>query len=666
MSLARFFKPSTIKKALKIFREKGPKGVADKLRAIYAYKASFRSRTYDHFRRHTALSEEQLEQQQATKFKTEPVFAIVTPLYKTKKFYLDRLVESFQSQTYPNFKVFFVDASPHNQAGETEVTPLVESYHDERIHYEILKDNKTISENTNVAIDLALKDKEVTHVCLCDHDDELAPSALFEYAKALNGNPHIKIIYCDEDKTDEHSTKFYDPAFKPDFNEFFLESCNYINHFFSVEKSLLKELKEEDGVVERKEYNGAQDYDLYLRLVIKALKLDAKLIKSNDKKINREIKTALYTSSTIHHIPKILYHWRAGDGSTATNSANKLYAFESGKNALEDYYHRRKIDIKKVEISPILGYYRTCYKRKKSPLVSIIIPNKDHIEDLDLAISSVMSGQYDNLEFIVVENNSEEEKTFGYYKQLEKNHKNAQVVYYKGDFNFSKICNFGVKAAKGEYLLLLNNDVEMINPDSLGEMVDLLNRKNVGAVGAKLLFSDNTIQHAGVLVGMGGIAGHLFHAMKDIETEYCCYHNKNNAVQSYSAVTAACLMTTRKIYDEVGGLDESLKVAFNDIDFCLKIRSHNHQVVFTPYSKFFHYESKSRGPEDSPEKIKRFHGEMRNFAKKWKTILEKGDPYYNPNLTLSAKGDCSIRSIREIGQPFYSEVLAEIIDYDRQ
>ena len=664
MSLLRYFKPSTIKKALKIFQEKGLKGVINKLKAIYTYKASSRSRSYDHYRRHTILTKKQLAEQRTTMFKTEPVFAIVIPLYKTKKFYLDRLVESFQAQTYPNFKIFFVDASPVKENGKTEVTPLVESYHDNRIHYEILKENKTISENTNVAIDRALNDKEVTHVCLCDHDDELAPNALFEYAKAINENPNIKIIYCDEDKTDEHSEKFYDPAFKPDFNEFFLESCNYINHFFSVEKSLLKELKKEDGAVERKEYNGAQDYDLYLRLVIKALKLDRKLINSGDKKAAKKIKQALYTSSTIHHVPKILYHWRAGEGSTATNSANKLYAFESGQHALEDYYRRRKINIKSVEISPILGYYRTRYEHKNTPLISIIIPNKDHIEDLNTAVNSVANGKYKNIEFIIVENNSEEEETFAYYKQLEKNHKNVKVVYYKGDFNYSKICNFGVKASKGEYILLLNNDVEMINLDSLTEMADLLQRENVGAVGAKLLFSDRSIQHAGVVIGLGSIAGHLFHAKKDIETEYCVYHNKNNAVQSYSAVTAACLMTTRKIYDAVGGLSESLKVAFNDIDFCLKIRSENYQVVFTPYSTFFHFESKSRGLEDSPEKIKRFHGEMRTFAKKWKDILENGDPYYNPNLTLG-KDDCSVRSTREIGKPFYSEVLEEIIDYSK-
>ena len=662
MSMLKYFRPSVAKKAYKMFREKGFKGIKDKVKAIMYFRSAARDRDYDHFRRHTALTEEQLQEQRTTKFKIEPVFAIVTPLYKTKKFYLDRLVESLQSQTYPHFKIFFVDASPKNKSDETEVTPLVEAYHDDRIHYQILAENKTISENTNVAIDEALKDKEVTHICLCDHDDELAPDALFEYAKAINENPHIKIIYCDEDKTDEHSTKFYDPAFKPDFNEFFLESCNYINHFFSVEKSLLKELKKEDGVVERKEYNGAQDYDLYLRLVIKALKLDAKLIKSNDKKINREIKTALYTSSTIHHIPKILYHWRAGDGSTATNSANKLYAFESGQKALEDYYGRRKIAIDKVEISPILGYYRTQYRRTNTPLVSIVIPNKDHIEDLNTAINSVDNGKYNNIEFIIVENNSEEEKTFAYYQQLEKEKKNVKVVYYEGSFNFSKICNFGVKASKGEFILLLNNDVEMINFDSLGEMVNLLQRKDVGAVGAKLLFWDKSIQHSGVVVGLGGIAGHLFHAVRDIETEYCCYHNKNNAVQGYSAVTAACLMTTRKIYDEVGGLDEKLEVAFNDIDFCLKIRSHNYQVVFTPYSKFFHYESKSRGPEDSPAKIARFHSEMRTFAKKWKAILEKGDPYYNPNLTLG-KDNCSVRSTREIGKPFYSEVLEDILTY---
>lgn len=664
MSVLRYFSPSMIKKAGGVLIHEGPRAFYNKIRSKLYYRASKHQIAYEDFRQKTTLGEDILAAQREKKFSYHPVFGIVIPLYKTKKRYLDQLINSIQSQTYPDYKVFFVDASPKTMQ-KTILTDQIYALHDNRFSYQILKKNTSIAENTNVAMESALKDKDITHICLCDHDDILAPNALYEYAKVLNENRNIMILYSDEDKTDEYGEKFYDPSFKPDFNPFLLESCNYINHFFAVDKKLLRELKKEDGVIERKEYNGAQDYDLYLRLVEKVEKTDRKNLQKPNKKTTKMIKEALFTSSVIYHIPKILYHWRAGDNSTANSSSNKLYAFESGKKALEDHYRRLNIPIKKVEISPILGYYKTHYIENETPLVSIIIPNKDHIKDLDIAITSIMKGEYNNLEFVIVENNSEDDNTFTYYKEIEKKYKNVKIIYYKGGFNYSKICNYGVEHSKGKYILLLNNDVEMINKASINRMVEILNRKDVGAVGAKLLFSDGTIQHAGVIIGMGGIAGHIFHTHKDLETEYCCYNNLNNVTMNYSAVTAACLMTPRRIFDEVGGLGEDLAVAFNDVDLCLKIRAKNYQIVYSPDSKFYHYESKSRGYEDTPEKIKRFHGEMRNFAKKWKKILNDGDPYYNPNLTLGGD-DCSVRPAEEIGVPFFSGVLTDILDYNKR
>ncbi len=415
------------------------------------------------------------------------------------------------------------------------------------------------------------------------------------------------MFYSDEDKVDMSGKKFFEPHFKSDYNIDLLCTMNYICHLFVVRKDVM----EQAGLFESC-YDGAQDHDFILRCTEKA--------------------------EHIVHVPKVLYHWRCHAQSTSENPESKLYAFENGCKAVKAHYDRIGIPAE-VEQGPFYGMYRTHYLWKEQPLVSILIPNKDHVADLKKCMDSIEEkSTYRNFEFIIVENNSTEEETFAYYKEIEKRD-NVRVLYYKEEFNYSRINNFGVKEANGEYVLLLNNDTEMIEPDSIKEMLDVCMRPDVGIVGAKLIFEDNTIQHAGVIIGFGGIAGHAFIGQDRDDNGY---FSRILSVQDLSAVTAACLMVRKSVFHEVEGLDEEFKVAFNDIDFCLKVRKAGYLVVYNPYAQFYHYESKSRGQEDSADKVARFQQEIGLFGEHWGDILEKGDPYYNPNLTLD-KADFSLK-----------------------
>lgn len=316
--------------------------------------------------------------------------------------------------------------------------------------------------------------------------------------------------------------------------------------------------------------------------------------------------------------------------STAANPESKLYAFEAGRKAVEEHYIRMGIPAK-VEHSNFYGMFRTKYCWQEQPLISIVIPNKDHIEDLKKCMDSIEEkSAYRNFEFVIVENNSTEEATFQYYKELEQR-ENVTVAYYDGHFNFSRINNFGVQYAKGEYLLLLNNDTEMIDGSCLEELLGYCMREDVGIVGAKLCYQDDTIQHAGVVIGFGGVAGHAFIESSRFDTGYM---GRIMCAQDYSAVTAACMMTKKSVFHAAGGMTEALEVAFNDIDYCLKVRALGKLVVYNPYAELYHYESKSRGLEDTPEKVERFNREVAAFNERWEQVLEAGDPYYNPNLTL--------------------------------
>lgn len=557
--------------------------------------------SYEDFLKKYGVKEEELARQRQEVFENGPCFSIAVPLYQTKEKYLREMIESVQAQTYTNWELCLADGSGR----EHSLQPVVGEYiaKDKRIKYCLLDSNEGIAGNTNEALKMADGD----FVVLTDHDDLLSPEALYQCAKAVQKEPQTDVIYSDEDKVDMSGKKFFEPHFKSDYNIDLLCTMNYICHLFVVRKDVM----ERAGLFESC-YDGAQDHDFILRCTEKA--------------------------EHIVHIPKVLYHWRCHAQSTSENPESKLYAFENGCKAVKAHYDRIGIPAE-VEQGPFYGMYRTHYLWKEQPLVSILIPNKDHVTDLKKCMDSIEEkSTYRNFEFIIVENNSTEEETFAYYKEIEKRD-NVRVLYYKEDFNYSRINNFGAKEANGEYVLLLNNDTEMIEPDSIKEMLDVCMRPDVGIVGAKLIFEDNTIQHAGVIIGFGGVAGHAFIGQDRDDNGY---FSRIISVQDLSAVTAACLMVRRSVFDEVEGLNEEFKVAFNDIDFCLKVRKAGYLVVYNPYAQFYHYESKSRGQEDSADKVARFQQEIGLFGERWGELLEHGDPYYNPNLTLD-KADFSLK-----------------------
>ena len=561
---------------------------------------------YQKWIRHHLPDRSELEKQRKTTFAYNPKISFVVPLYKTPEKYLRRLVESLQEQTYSNWELCFSDGS----GAQSPLTGLLKELtaKEKRIKYVSHEEALQISENTNSAIELATGD----FIAFADHDDELTPNALFECVKALNDKPETLVIYTDEDKMSMDGHKFFQPHFKPDYNPDLLCTVNYICHLFVVSRKVI----EKTGGL-RSEFDGAQDYDFVFRCV--------ETVKPEE----------------ICHIPKILYHWRCHEDSTAENPESKLYAFEAGKRAVQEHYNRIGV---KAEVfkGEYLGLYRTKFIRDYDPLISVIIPNKDHIDDLKRCMDSIeKNSTYKNYEYIIVENNSTDPATFEYYKKLEAENPKVHMVYWDGVFNYSAINNYGASFAKGEYLLLLNNDTEIINPDCLEELLGYCMREDVGAVGARLYYEDDTIQHAGVVIGFGGIAGHCFVQQKRGTTGYC---HRIICAQDYSAVTAACMMVKRSAFDAVGGLSEELAVAFNDIDFCMKLRQAGYLIVYNPYAELYHYESKSRGLEDTPEKVARFNKEIAAFEKKWPDILKNGDPYYNPNLTLKSQ-DFSLKRI---------------------
>lgn len=559
---------------------------------------------YNRFRKQKRLTEKEIVNQRSEKFAIEPLISILVPLYCTPKEYLRELIESIREQTYSKWELCLSDGSGKGKMDCSYIEECIKE--DKRIKLTISETPLAIAENTNRALEIATGD----FIAFADHDDLLAMNTLYECVKVLNKYPETEVIYTDEDKVSMNGKVFFQPHFKSDFNLDLLRSMNYICHFFAVKRSVQEQVGEL-----RHEYNGAQDYDFILRCVEK--------------------------TSNIYHIPEVLYHWRAHQDSTAENPESKLYAFEAGKRALES--HLQRCNVKgTVAMTEHWGVYQIKYVLEEKPLVSVLIPNKDHKEDLERCVKSLYEvSTYTNFEIIIIENGSTEKEIFEYYKQLSNRYKNVQIVTWvpKNGFNFSALNNWGARYSNGEYLLFLNNDTEILNKDSITEMVSHMNRENVGAVGVRLYYEDGTVQHAGVIVGLGGIAGHAFREFARCDEGY---FYRSVCVQDYSAITGACMMMSKALFDEIGGFDEGLAVAFNDIDLCMQIRSRGKLIVYTPYAEFYHYESKSRGLENTKEKVERFNGEVRYFADKWKRELEAGDPYYNRNLTLE-KHDFSLK-----------------------
>ena len=595
----RKLSPYTIRKGFRYMKHYGPKEFWIRLHERFEPEEV----PYGPWYRAYIPTEETLEIQRKQKFDYSPLISIAVPAYQTPVEFLRQMIESLIVQTYSNWELCIVNASPDNE----EMQKVLAEYSagDSRVRFCNLKENLGIAENTNRAFAMAKGE----FVGLLDHDDLLAPNALYEIVKILQDHPQADALYTDEDKVTTELDEHFQPHLKPDFNLDLLRSNNYICHFFVVRKSIV----EKAGGF-RKEFDGAQDYDFIFRCTENA--------------------------GEVLHVSEILYHWRTHKASTADNPASKMYAFEAGKRAIEAHLERTGT---KGEVSHTqdLGFYRVKYPVQGKPLVSVIIPNKDEKETLQTCLEMLEKNTgYQNFEIIIVENNSTTDEIFRYYKELSGNRK-IHLLRWGKEFNYSAINNFAVAHAKGEYLLFLNNDVKSINPDWLEEMLGVCQRPEVGGVGAKLIYPDNTIQHAGCVIGMGGIAGHMF---VDMPADRTGYLHKASLLQDMSAVTAACLLMKKEVFEQAGGFTEELAVAFNDVDLCLKVRKNGYLIVYDPYAKLYHMESKTRGAEDSKEKVRRFQTEIEYMRCHWIDILKNGDPCYNKNLSLT-KWNYSLKPI---------------------
>ena len=577
-------------------RAMGVEGVREQARARREYAVLFPSKTLraDRFAPVELLVKQASHQPGG---EAGPKISIVVPLYNTPLNFLEELLDSVVNQTYRNWELCCVDAGQDTAVGQ-HVQARAKA--DPRIRYQKLTENEGIAGNTNHGFELATGD----YIALLDHDDILHPCALWYTAQAIV-EQGADFVYTDEATFEGKVENVVLYHFKPDFMLDNLRSNNYICHLTTFSKVLM----EQAGGGERAEYNGSQDYDLFLRLTEKARK--------------------------IAHIPHALYYWRSSPNSTASDISAKTYCIDAGIAALKAHYARCGVAVDDVTLIPgTPGYYKTDYTMAHPGRVSILIPTCDHIRDLETCVESIYARTtYPDFEILLIENNSKEEQTFRSYERMRKEHPDTlKVLTWQGKgFNYSALNNFGAQYATGEYLLLLNNDTEVITPGWLEEMVMYAQQKRVGCVGAKLLYPDDTIQHAGVGFGIGGVAGHLhkyFPATSD------GYMGRLNYVQDVYGDTAACLLIRKEIYDEVHGLDESYAVAFNDVDFCVRVREAGYTNVFTPFAQLYHYESKSRGMEDNPEKQKRFQGEVLRFQARWGDLLAKGDPCTNPNFDI--------------------------------
>lgn len=576
---------SNIKKGIKILRKGGLSALTKKLNSD---SAQIKLGYHDWFNAHKA-DREVLAKQRDSKLAYNPKISIVVPTYNTPLVFLKEMIKAIIDQSYLNWELCIADGSDIDNPVRQELVKYQEK--DQRIKVVFLAENQGISENTNQALALAKGD----YIGLYDHDDILEPDCLYELVSCLQDQDY-DVIYTDEDKLDDGV--LVDPCFKPDFSIDLFCSYNYINHFFLVKKQLVDKV---GGF--NKAYEGAQDYDFMFRC-----------FEQTDK---------------IYHLPKILYHWRTHRQSTAGNPESKSYAFEAGKRAIAEHFKRMGI-VAEIRMTDKLGVYHPVYQVIGDPLVSIIIPNREEKTTLEKCITSLYQvNTYRNIEIIIVENNSYSPEIFAYYADLERTYDNLKVIKWTDEFNYSLINNYGVKAAKGQYLLFLNNDTELISPDAIREMLGMVMREDVGIVGAKLLYQDNTVQHAGVVVGFNDYAGHI---NSDLEKDDMGYLLRAGVIGNYSAVTAACMLVDRSCFEQVAGFDGSFQVAGNDVDFCLRVRALGKLVVYNPFALWYHYESKSRGLDDKGANKERYEREIDLFRSKWQDILTKGDPYYNRNL----------------------------------
>ena len=576
-------------------------GVIDKMK----YKANER-KAMCHYGTESFPDDAERERQKNTVFDRMVKVSVLTPLWNTPENFLREMIESVQAQTYQNWELCLADGSDDAHAYVGEICREYAAK-DSRIVYKKLEKNGGIAENTNRCLEMATGE----FVAPFDHDDLLHPCVLYEYVKVIN-EKNADYIYCDEATFKNGDVnQMITMHFKPDYAIDNLRANNYICHFSMFDKKLL-----EGTELYRTKFDGSQDHDMILRLTDKA--------------------------RNVVHVPKLLYYWRQHAGSVSSGVEAKPYVVESARGAVADHLRRHGFaNFKITSTRAFETIFKITYEIIGEPKISIIIPNKDHVEDLRRCITSIIEkSTYDNYEIIVVENNSETREIFAYYEELA-NNPAVKIITYKGDFNYSAINNLGVSEASGEYVLLLNNDIQIITVNWMEELLMYAQRTDVGAVGAKLYYPDKTIQHAGVVIGLGAhrTAGHVHYRQKRENLGYMgrlCY------AQNMSAVTGACLLVKKALYEEAGGLDESFAVSLNDVDFCLKLRRLGYLNVFTPFAEAYHYESASRGSDMTGEAAARYNAESARFREKWKAELEAGDPYYNPNFSLD-KSDFSLR-----------------------
>ena len=542
-----------------------------------------------------------------SKMKKPPIFSVVMPVYNTKAEWLREAIDSVRNQIYPHWQLCIADdasTAPH-------VREILEHYRalDSRIQIIYRTECGHISAASNSALALATGD----FVALLDHDDVLAEDALYHVAARLQQTPEAQILYSDEDKLAEDGTRA-EPHFKSDWNPDLFFSQNYICHLCVIRRLVLEKI---GGF--RLGVEGSQDHDLLLRCLPHV------------------------RDSQILHIPRILYHWRIHPQSTAQSAGGKSYTEDAALKALKDFFNEHVSQDIKVERASGSNTYRLRWPiPSPEPLVSLLIPTRDRRELVETAISSIIEkSDYRNFEILILDNGSTDPDTLEYFTRIPREDSRVRVVPYHHPFNFSAINNYGVSQARGEVIGLINNDIEIISPGWLHEMLSHALRPEIGCVGAKLFYSNDTIQHGGVIVGLGGLAAHSHSHFKRNETGY--FH-RLHCVQNLSAVTAACLLVRKSVFEQVGGFDEkNLTVAFNDVDLCLKVRAAGYRNLWTPYAELYHYESLSRGYEDTAEKIQRFQAEIFHMKKKWGNGGNlQIDSYYNPNLTLDRE-DFSLR-----------------------
>ena len=582
---------------------RGPRDIARKLIAMKQRRSQMESYGTGSF-----PTPEEAAAQRETKFPRMVKISILVPLWNTPRDFLIEMLDSVMNQTYQNWELCLADGSDDEHRYVGEICQEYCQRAQRRITYQKLLKNEGIAGNTNRCYEMSTGE----YIGLFDHDDVLHPSVLYEYVKAIN-EQGADYLYCDETTFKSGSiNKMLTMHFKPDYAPDNLRANNYICHFSVFSRELL------DGTeLFRPDFDGSQDHDMILRLTDRARK--------------------------IVHVPKLMYYWRSHSGSVAAGIEAKPYAIEAAKGAIADHlrYHGM-VHFTITSTRACETIFRIRYQILGNPKISIVIPNKDHVEDLRRCVTSILDkSTYGNYEIIIVENNSTSTEVEELYRKLQEEYFQVKIIHYEGTFNYSAVNNLGVSHAGGEYILLLNNDTEVITSNWMEELLMYAQREDVGAVGAKLYYADMTIQHAGVVLGLGAhrTAGHSHYK---VPRENLGYMGRLCFAQNVSAVTGACLLVKKNLYTEVGGLDESFAISLNDVDFCLKLRERGLLNVWTPFAELFHYESVSRGLDDQGEKAERYARESERFREKWKEALEAGDPYYNPNFSLD-RSDFSLK-----------------------